>query len=101
MMEKVSIMRLAAICSLISSILLIVGPCINHWDDVKNKDISFADIFTQNDWYFIIVPFCILTFSQGLNGPPSNVIVMEPYPHIAGSISAILTFCRLILPSIV
>ena len=100
-MQKVSIMRLSAVCSLLSSVLLIVGPVVNHLDDIKENNITFGDIFSDNDWPFIIIPFCILTFSQGLNGPPSNVIVMEPYPHIAGSISAILTFWRLILPSIV
>ena len=100
-MSKVSIMRLAAICALIACCLLMIGPILNHWKDVMDKNISFYDLYTNNDWYFIVIPFCILTFSQGLNGPPSNVIVLEPYPHIAGTISSILTFWRLILPTIV
>ena len=94
-------MRVAAICALISCMILMIGPIINHWKDVINNNISFKDLYTKNDWYFIVIPFCILTFSQGLNGPPSNVIVLEPYPHIAGLISSILTFWRLILPTIV
>eukprot|EP00483_Globobulimina_turgida_P008109 UN08125 len=80
--SKVCIMRLSAFCALISSILLIIGPIMNHWNKINNENnsISLDDLYTYNDWYFIVIPFCILTFSQGLNGPPSNVIVLEPYP---------------------
>ena len=38
--------------------------------------------------------------SQGLFIPPASVVVLEPYPYIAGTISAILQFWRIILPMI-
>ena len=107
--KKLSIMRMASIISLISCILLLLPPILQHYSSFLrvleiNADIAHLklinEIYTNNPWYFMVIPFCVLTFSQGLFIPPATVVVLEPYPHIAGSISAILQFWRIILPTL-
>eukprot|EP01084_Bolivina_argentea_P174421 302155_1 len=106
---KLSIMRLASIISLITCILLILPPIIMHYSIFLNvleinshiNHLQLINIIYTNDpWYFLVIPFCVLTFSQGLFIPPASVVVLEPYPHIAATISAILQFWRIILPTI-
>lgn len=106
---KLSIMRMASIASLIACILLIIPPILQHYSlflnvleiDSHVPHLKLINkIYTNNPWYFLVVPFCVLTFSQGLFIPPATVVVLEPYPHIAGSISAILQFWRIILPTL-
>ena len=100
-MAKVDIMRTAQCCGAVSSIVLVIGPILNHWNEIVSHSISMGTVYRENAWYFVVIPFCFSTFAQGLNGPPSNVIVLEPYPDIAGTIGAVMTFWRLILPSLV
>ena len=98
-------LRLAAICCLFSCAILVIGPILTHWDKIHNNEnkIYLCDIYgnSNNNWYFIVVPFCILAFSEGLSGPSSKVIVLEPYPDIVGKISSILIFWRILLPTVV
>ena len=110
--SKLSLMRYSSIISLVAAMALVLPPMLVHYassqDMFKTHDhdhISWMDqvhhIFTDDEpWYFMVIPFCILTFSQGLFIPPATVICLEPYPHIAGSITAMLEFWRIILPTL-
>ena len=68
---KLSMMRFASIASLFACILLIVPPILMHYDaflsvlDIESqvKHLELMNwIYTDNPWYFLVVPFCILTF---------------------------------------
>eukprot|EP01083_Nonionella_stella_P122370 368149_1 len=107
--SKLSIMRLASIASLVSCMLLILPPILIHYNTFThvlniNSHMNHLQMilfmYTDNPWYFLVIPFCVLTFSQGLFIPPASVVVLEPYPHIAASITAVLQFWRVILPTL-
>ena len=100
-MSKVDIMRSAQCCSFVMCLLLVLGPVLNHWNEIISQSISVLNVYTDNKWYFLVIPRYLGSFAQGLNGPPSNVVALEPYPDIAGTVGAVLMFWRLIVPSVV
>ena len=42
-------------------------------------------------WYMTLIPFCFYTCCSGMINPPATVILLEPYPDMAGIMAGIST----------
>lgn len=102
-MKEFSILRIGCFVALISALMTLIPPLIKYFltasENGNMKSCNngnfikcYDHIMNDTEWYWILIPFCIYTISQGIVIPPTNVIQLEPYPNIAGAMSGIAAF---------
>ena len=113
--SELSILRVGCCIGLISSILFTFLPIIFpntfdisaknakvlisgndceygfHWNRIETIWDCYISSMDRSVWYMTLIPFCFYTCSAGMINPPATVILLEPYPDMAGIMAGIST----------